>query len=176
MNCASLALHNASPWPEQTAALPGIQSLSNHGTLAEPIADAMREHFGIRARDRVAMMMMYDRPEFAEVLVTISRAGAIAVPLNAKLNHATHVNACSGVRLMFAAPEFSETAALIAAMVPGLEIVLVGPSAEYDRLVAPVVGPVEPIWRAADNLPGLSTPPIQSARQKPRPEIVTAPL
>ena len=138
----------------------------------------MREQFGIRPRDRVAMMMMYDRPEFAEVLVAISRAGAIAVPLNAKLNHGerTHVNACSGVRLMFAAPEFSETAALIAAMVPGLEIVLVGPSAEYDRLVAPVVGPVEPIWRAADNLPGLSTLPIQSARQKPRQEIVTPPL
>ena len=127
MNCATLALYSAWPLPEHTAMLPGTQSLSNHCTLAERIADAMRGHFGIRPRDRVAMMM-YDRPEFAEVLVAISRAGAIAIPLNAKLNHGerTHVNACSGVRLMFAASDFSETAALIAAMVPGLEIVLVG--------------------------------------------------
>ena len=106
----------------------------------------MREQFGIRPRDRVAMMMMCDRPEFAEVLFAISRAGAIAVPLNAKLDHGerTRVNAGSGVKLMFAAPDFAEAAALIADMVPELDIVLVAPSAEHDRLVAPEVGPVEP--------------------------------
>lgn len=154
MNCATLALNNECSWRGRNVAPHEIQPFVNYRTLAERIADAMREHFGVRRRDRVALMMMCDRPEFAEVLIAISRAGAVAVPLNATLNRneLAHINGCSGARLMFAAPDFVEAAALVADAVPELDIVLVARSAEYHRLVASEGGSVEPIWRAADEL------------------------
>jgi long-chain acyl-CoA synthetase len=148
-NPATLALSDACLRPERAAA--SREAVASRCTLAERIAHAMRGHFGVSPGDRVGIMLS---PEFAEVFLAIGSSGAIAVPLNVKPNHDEYASAtaCLGAKLVFATPYLVEPAARLANVLPELEIVLVAPSADYDRLVASEVGPIEPVWRAPDDL------------------------
>ena len=68
---------------------------------------------------------------------------------------------------MFATPDLAEVAALVADMVPALDIVIVAPPAERDRLVASEVGPVEQVWRAADELAWIFSGPVWGSAAAP---------
>lgn len=151
MAFATLALSDACSWPERRAV--SLKAAANRCSLAEPIANAMREHFGVKPGDRVGMMMS-DRPEFADVLLAIGSAGAIAVPLSVTpdQNEHTHAAFFFGARLLLATPALAGAAVRVANVLPALQTVLLASSAEYDHMVASEVGLPEPIWRAPDDL------------------------
>ncbi len=130
MNLAHLLLRTARSQPDLAAVAVGGRAVATYAALAsrvEKLAWSLRNTFGVRPGDRVAMAMK-NCPEYFEVLFACWHAGLVAVPMNAKL-HAkefAYIVENSGARLCFATPELHET-------VPSHGAPPVG-SKEYQRL------------------------------------------
>ena len=87
---------NPAAWIERHARQrPGDPALAEgnrvHASWAEfaartaGVATSLRDHFGLSAGDRVAIVMR-NRPEYLEALYAIWHAGLVAVPVNARLH------------------------------------------------------------------------------------------
>ncbi|CAN0218665.1 unnamed protein product, partial [Phaeothamnion confervicola] len=116
----------------------GARVIRSYGEMASRVArlaGAMRQRFGLRSGDRVAIAAA-NSPDYVEILYAIWHAGFAAVPVNAKLHGAEfgYILENSGARVCFASP------ALEGQIVPHaprtLERLIAIGSAEYERLLS----------------------------------------
>ena len=109
----------------------------------------MRSALGLAAGDRIGLFMK-NCPEYVELLWAAWWAGLAVVPINAKLHprEAEYILDHSGARVLFVDPDFADTIAPLAGVVPGLERVILAGTDEYRRLLAddssPAVAPAAP--------------------------------
>src|SRR5215207_7354888 len=115
MACMNLALwlnraglsHGSRP-----AAAEGTRVVRSYGELAgraARLAGALRQRFGLRQGDRVAIVAK-NSPEYLEVFFGIWHAGLAAVPANAKLHalEIAYILEHSGARVCFASARLDE--------------------------------------------------------------------
>ncbi len=106
MNIASWLERSALSHPARPAAATGTRVVATYGQLAERsarLAGALREQFGLKAGDRVAVIAKNSH-HYLELLYGIWHAGLAAVPANAKLHGAElgYILEHSGARVCFA--------------------------------------------------------------------------
>ena len=106
MNIASWLYRNALSHPHMPAAASGKRVVATYGELgkrAARLACAMREQFGLKPGERVAIVAE-NSPQYLELLYGIWHAGLAAVPANAKLHGAElgYILEHSGARVCFA--------------------------------------------------------------------------
>ncbi|NQV22665.1 MAG: AMP-binding protein [Rhodospirillales bacterium] len=120
---------------------------------AAGIAGGLRERYGLRPGDRVAIAMT-NRPEVYEALFGIWWAGLVAVPMNAKLHprEFAYILTNSGARACFASPGLAEDLRSLGNETPAVEAVIETGSADYNALIkgpgAPLADrkPEDPAW------------------------------
>ena len=95
---------------------------------------------GVEAHDRVAIMGG-NTIEFLEILVGITRIGAVAVPINLayKGGFLEHILNNSGAKILFVDPEFARTVAESTENLPAIDttILMPGPDADAGELNLP---------------------------------------
>ncbi len=150
MNLAEWLVRSAQRFPDRPALLSGTEVVSNYRRFAESAASVgamLARRHGILPGDRVAIFMK-NSPAYLEVLYGIWFAGAVAVPINAKLHvrEAAFIIADAGAKLVFVSghaddliPHLSRTS--------GLHDLDTGLAAGMDE--APTGGPTP---RASDDL------------------------
>jgi long-chain acyl-CoA synthetase len=150
-NLATLLTRTAQRWPQLPALATGDTVLRDYATLARRVAGlagGLRAS-GIETGDRVAIVSRNSAP-YIEALYACWMAGAIAVPVNAKLHpkELAFVLEDSGSRLALVDEAWSASLAGAAL----LRVVVLG-SREYERLVAhealgecAAVEPDTPAW------------------------------
>ncbi len=133
----SVWLHRAGlSHAERTAVASGTRAVATYGELATRaarLAGALRERFGLKPGERVAVVAK-NTPAYLELMYGIWHAGLAAVPANAKLHGAElgYILDHSGARVCFASDGL-DTA--IAPHAPAsLERLIVIGSAEYEAL------------------------------------------
>jgi len=88
MNPAEWLMRSAHLYPDAPALLQGENVVADYATFAArsaSIAGALRDQYGVKAGDRVAIFMK-NSTEYLEVLYGVWFAGAAVVPINAKLH------------------------------------------------------------------------------------------
>ena len=88
MNPAKWLIRSARLCPDAPALLQGEIVVADYAAFAArvgSIAGALRDRYGVNAGDRVAIFMK-NRTEYLEVLYGVWFAGAVVVPINAKLH------------------------------------------------------------------------------------------
>ncbi len=88
MNPAEWLVRSAHLYPDAPALLRGENVVADYAIFAArsaSIAGALRDQYGVKAGDRVAIFMK-NRTEYLEVLYGVWFAGAVVVPINAKLH------------------------------------------------------------------------------------------
>ena len=88
MNLARFLLDSAARQPGAPALARGrdvVATYAEHAERSARIAGALAADFGISPGDRVAIAMA-NAPEYSEILFAVWHAGAVAVPVNAKLH------------------------------------------------------------------------------------------
>lgn len=105
MNIAIWLQQQAQAAPERPALFLGTEQVADYGAFyaqALSLGGAMKE-IGIKPGDRVAVFME-NQPSYLVILYGIWAAGAVAVPINAKLHEreAAYIIAQSGAALVFA--------------------------------------------------------------------------
>ena len=152
MNPAEWLLSTAKSSPEAPALFCGTVLTADYGTFARraaSIAGALGQR-GICAGDRVAILMQ-NRTEYLEALYGIWWAGAVAVPINAKLHakEAAWIIENSGSRVVFAS---ASNAAGLDAIRPNCleEVVIAGEDSFSDLYDAP--GQAEPTAVSASDM------------------------
>jgi len=105
MNPAEWLIRSAHLYPNAPALLQGDTVVADYATFASrvtSIAGALREKFGVKAGDRVAIFMK-NSTAYLEVLYGVWFAGAVVVPINAKLHakEAAWIVADAGAKLIF---------------------------------------------------------------------------
>jgi acyl-CoA synthetase (AMP-forming)/AMP-acid ligase II len=88
MNPAQWLVRSAHLYPNAPALLQGEDVVADYATFAKraaSIAGALRDQYGVKAGDRVAIFMK-NRTEYLEVLYGVWFLGAVVVPINAKLH------------------------------------------------------------------------------------------
>jgi len=108
MNLASWLQRSGLSHPDLPAAAIGERVVMRYAELAERaarLAGALREQFGLKPGDRVAIVAK-NSPAYVEMLYGIWHAGLAAVPANAKLHGAElgYILEQSGARVCFASP------------------------------------------------------------------------
>jgi long-chain acyl-CoA synthetase len=106
MNIALWLERSARSHPSWPAAATATRVVATYAQLAERVArlaGALREQFGLKAGDRVAIVAK-NSPHYLELLYGIWHAGLVAVPANAKLHGAElgYILEQSGARVCFA--------------------------------------------------------------------------
>ena len=88
MNLARFLVDSATAQPDAPALARGrdvVATYAEHAERSARIAGALAADFGIAPGDRVAIAMA-NAPEYSEILFAVWHAGAVAVPVNAKLH------------------------------------------------------------------------------------------
>ncbi|MDH6217944.1 acyl-CoA synthetase [Streptomyces pseudovenezuelae] len=127
-------------------------------------------------RGDVVGLLLYNRPEFLELLYAAGRLGAVFLPLNYRLSEEEwqYILGHAEARVLVTEPEFTRAADRIAANVPGLEHrIQVGGAATarpwtgYEELLARHPGArVEPVEAGPDDLQRLMYTSGTTARPK----------
>jgi long-chain acyl-CoA synthetase len=101
------------------------------------LAGALRGRLGLRAGDRVVLLMA-NAPEYPEILLGTWWGGLAAVPVNAKLHpkEVAFILADSGAAAIFVTPEWASPLGEALAALPKTPPVFVAGSAEYRALLA----------------------------------------
>lgn len=131
MNIALWLARAAQSYSDLPAVAHGRSTVATYGELAARaarLAGALKRDFGIRPGDRVAIAAK-NHPDYVTAFYAIWYAGAVAVPLNAKLHaqEITYALEHSGAVLAFASKDLADAAS-------GLRHVLVFGSADLARL------------------------------------------
>lgn len=118
MNPAEWLFRTARLNPNAEALLHGTSVVADYATFAgraAALGTGLRERFGVREGDRVAIFCG-NRPEYLEMLYGTWSAGAIAVPINAKLHarEAAWIVEDSGATVLFCEQKLSSAFAAIA--------------------------------------------------------------
>lgn len=101
------------------------------------LAGGLRDGSGLRAGDRVAIVMS-NRPEYLEALYATWHAGLVAVPVNARLHRdeVAYVLEHSGTRLALTDEDHADDVTSLLGRVPGLREVVVAPGDRWARLAS----------------------------------------
>lgn len=131
MNVGSLLTSTAKRTPQHTATIyDGLRrSYGETNRRADRLASAL-ERAGIRKGDRVAILQ-HNCPELLETLFAIFKAGATAVPINARSHpkEIAYILADSGTRAVVFTDEFAEGLASVRSETPAVEVyVCIGPA------------------------------------------------
>src|SRR5258707_10725219 len=157
MNLAQHLARNAGVRPDAPALARGRSVVASwaemHARVAR-LAGAMRQRFGLRPGDRVALVMK-NAPVYAELFYACWHAGLAAVPVNAKLHprELAYVFAHAEAALIFVTADLADAA--VAAMqdansrAPVVDVA----SHEFARLLTAEPLPMADV--AADDLPWL---------------------
>src|SRR5579885_463389 len=138
MNLALWLERSARSHPGLPAAATATRVVATYAQLAERaarLAGALREQFGLKDGDRVAIAAKNSH-HYLELLYGIWHAGLAAVPANAKLHGAElgYILEHSGARICFTSGGIDGEVAAHAP--PTLERLVTIGSAEYDKLLA----------------------------------------
>jgi acyl-CoA synthetase (AMP-forming)/AMP-acid ligase II len=139
MNFAEQLVRAGRTFPHQPAVSLGDRVVHDYAALAARaarLAGALRGRFGLARGDNVAIVM-WNAPEFVEVLYAIWHAGLAAVPINAKL-HAKEVAWIlenSEARLCFASADVAEALAGEVGACGALKEIVVPGMPAYQRLL-----------------------------------------
>ena len=117
------------------------------------IAQGLREQFGARPGDRVAIVMG-NSPEYLEALFGIWHGGLVAVPVNARLHRdeIAYILDNSAAAVVITDPDHADDVESLVGAVPTLKAAVVAPGERWNRLVnsgsaALVPGaPTDPAW------------------------------
>jgi acyl-CoA synthetase (AMP-forming)/AMP-acid ligase II len=146
MNFAEQLVRAGRTFPRQPAVSLGNRVIHDYAALAlraARLAGALRTRFGLQPGDNVAIVM-WNTPEYVEVLYGIWHAGLAAVPINAKL-HAKEVAWIlenSEAKLCFASADIAD--ALAGIVPPGLKEIVVPGTPAYARLFEGDAVPMTP--------------------------------
>ncbi len=146
MNIVQLLVRSARSHPSNPAVLLGSRTVHDYAALARRAASlsaGMTARLGVRPGDRVALWAR-NGVEYLEILHAIWWAGAVAVPVNAKLHpqELAWIASNSGACAVFVS---SDVAGAPALPVP----VVVAGTPDYERLLA--APPAAPLHRAPDD-------------------------
>ena len=150
MNIALWLERIATLHPDRPALYSGLELIADYGTFhdrALRLAGAVRT-LGIKPGERVALFMS-NCPDYLIALYGIWYAGAVAVPVNAKLHgrEAAYILGNAGVTLVFATPDLANALEEHAADVP---LCVIGDAGYAAMLEQPKLQQVEP--RKPDDL------------------------
>ncbi|MEO1530708.1 MAG: AMP-binding protein [Pseudomonadota bacterium] len=146
MNPAEWLQRTARRLPDAPALLEGTACRATYADFARRVAQlaaALREHHGLRAGDRLAIYMP-NATAYLEALYAAWHAGAVAVPINAKLHprEAAWILADSGARFVVAP---GATCAALADHLPlGVEQVIDPQGVEWDAMASGKAGQPAP--------------------------------
>ena len=126
MNIALWLARQAAHAPEKTALFLGTQPVASYGRFheaAQAVAHNLQDN-GVLPGDRVALFMK-NTPEYLIAMYGIWYAGAVFVPINAKLHprEAAWIMADAGARRAFATPEL---AAALRVQADGVDVIETG--------------------------------------------------
>ena len=138
MNLAHLLIKAARTHGQRPAISRGHEVLLSYAHLAERvavIARNLREDHGLKAGDRVALVMT-NCAEYFELLFAAWFAGLAAVPINARLHprELAWILDHSGARLAFVTPELAAAVIPLAATTESLAAVISTDGPEYIKL------------------------------------------
>ncbi len=156
MNISNWLLRQAQVHADRPALFLGRDCVADYGQFhAQAVAVAgWLDAQGLRQGDRVALFMK-NRPEFLVLLYGIWMAGAVAVPVNAKLHgrEAAWIAGDAGARLAFASPGLAEDLAqALAQEVADAPVIATDPAGladvlAHDPLAAPCpLAPQDLAW------------------------------
>ncbi len=153
MNIAAHMIRTGLGYGNYPAVAKGKTLLCNYGELANRVASIASglTHHGLAPGDRVALML-FNCPEYVELLYAAWHAGLVVVPINAKLhkNEFEYILSNSGAKLCFTSPQLTEVAQSLSA--DAMDTVIEVGSATYDELLdadpAPLTHrlPEDPAW------------------------------
>ena len=128
MNLARYLADSASAQPGAPALARGrdvVATYAEHAERSARIAGALAAEFGIAPGDRVAMAMA-NAPEYSEILFAVWHAGAVAVPVNAKLHpkEVAWIVDNSGAKICFAGSGLAAGLKEVRGEMPGLQRIL----------------------------------------------------
>jgi long-chain acyl-CoA synthetase len=154
MNIAQWLHASARLWPDAPALLDGAEIVADYATFARraaSIAQALCAQHGVSPGDRVGLFMT-NRTEYLECLYGIWWAGAVAVPVNAKLHarEAAWIFADAEAKLTFSAAHAAEALKALPSSAPVPPLVDVEAPSFADMLSASPMP--EPCSRAQDAL------------------------
>ncbi len=149
MNLASLLAKSARAYPQRPAISLGPETKYSYGALARRVSalsGALTSRFGLRAGDRVALVME-NGPAYYEVLFAAWHAGLAAVPINAKLHRRefAYILDHSGARLAFVSSRLAQTVAPLVDEVAALEALITVSEADYEALFAGEAAPMRAV-------------------------------
>ncbi|MBI4590495.1 MAG: long-chain fatty acid--CoA ligase [Candidatus Rokubacteria bacterium] len=127
-NLAGVLAHHADRFPDRPCLVWEGESI----TYAELDRRAGRTAAGLRCLDvrrgDVVAVLVYNCPEFVEVMFALSRIGAIFVPINWRLagEEVAYIATHAGAKLVVSEPELAALAAAIRPRVPEARFVSVG--------------------------------------------------
>lgn len=138
MNIANLLERTAKTYPDLPALTHGKDIVATYRDYAEQaagLAGALRGKLGLKAGDRVALIMK-NHPEYWIALFAVWRAGLVAVPVNAKLhiNEFRYILENSDSRLVFATAELANEITPLIQELPELETVISVHDVSYQTL------------------------------------------
>ena len=154
MNIAAHMIRSGLGHRRAPAVAQGKTVLWSYGELAKrvaAIAAALTQRHGLTPGDRIALML-FNCPEYLELLYAAWHAGLVVVPINAKLhrNEFEYILNNSGARLCFSSPELNDIAESL--IDDTLTAVIEVGSEEYNQLLqaqpARIVPrlPEDPAW------------------------------
>ncbi|MEM9761992.1 MAG: AMP-binding protein [Pseudomonadota bacterium] len=154
MNPAEWLQRTARRQPDAPALLEGTACRATYAGFArrvEQLAAALREHHGLKPGSRLAIYMP-NAPAYLEALYAAWHAGAVAVPINAKLHprEAVWILADSGARFVVAPGAIR--AALAEHLPSGVERVIDPHGAEWDAMATGWAGQRAPAPMRAETL------------------------
>jgi acyl-CoA synthetase (AMP-forming)/AMP-acid ligase II len=140
MNLAVWVERNGRRWPDRPALAVGDDVHADWATFAArvaAIAGGLRTRFAVNPGDRVAIVMR-NRPEYLEALFAIWHAGAVAVPVNARLHRdeIAFIAEQSGACLVVADDEHVDDVISLIDAVETLAGCVVAPSDHWNELTA----------------------------------------
>ncbi len=99
------------------------------------VAGGLREVFGLKPGDRVAIVMR-NRPEYLEALFGAWHAGLVAVPVNARLHRdeIAYVLDHSGTSVVVTDAEHAEDVEPLVETIDGLKAAVIAPGPQWDKI------------------------------------------
>ena len=140
MNPAAWVERQARRRPDDPALADGDRVHASWGEFATRtagVATSLRDHFGLSAGDRVAIVMR-NRPEYLEALFAIWHAGLVAVPVNARLHRdeIAYILDHSGSAVVVTDADHAGDVGSLVGTIALLEAAVVAPGERWDRLTA----------------------------------------
>lgn len=152
MNIGLWLARTAECFPNLPAVALGTQTIANYRDLANEVArlaSSLTTRLGVKPGDRIAIAAK-NEPDYVTALYAIWFAGAVAVPLNAKL-HAQEIAYAlehSGARVVFASKGLDSDVAS-SAVTNVTHLITLGSPAFHQLCNG---DPIKPVLRAADDL------------------------